>query len=157
VAGVSDTRIRRKIKFHCPEIVQDLRHQPLFIIVAFWGMRTDTLLTKEQISRTFHISQKMAEAALHYIRHEGKSHISCRCYMQNTRVTGRRCALRILDVQLSPEIAERLKRMPDFYCKPAVSALIRCGKPRTKFELLRQWMIFRKCGEVVPPELLSEK
>ena len=156
MTGMPDTRIRGKQKFNCPEIVQDLRRQPLYIIVAFWGMRTDTLLTKERISRAFHISQKTAEAVLHYIMHEGRNHIRSRRYIQKVRVTGRRRALRILDVQFPPETSERSKKMPDYWSEAAVSAVVRRGRPLTKFEQLRQWMVFRKRGEVVPADLLSD-
>ncbi|EPQ0972546.1 CaiF/GrlA family transcriptional regulator [Citrobacter farmeri] len=151
-----DTRVRGKQKFNCPEIVQDLRHQPLYIIVAFWGMRTEILLTKELVSRAFHISQKTAEAVLHYIDHEGRNHIRSRRYIQKVRITGRRRALRILDVQFPPEMSERSKNILDFHPEAAPSAVFRIRRPLTKYEQLRQWVLFRKRGEVVPADLLSD-
>ncbi|EOI1351369.1 CaiF/GrlA family transcriptional regulator [Citrobacter amalonaticus] len=156
MAGTPDTRIQGKKKFNCPEIVQDLRRQPLYIIVAFWGMRTETLLTKELVSRVFFISQKTAEEVLRYIEHESQNHIRSRRYIQKERVTGRRRTLRILDVQFPPEISERAKRMLDYQPVTAPSAVCRNMKPLAKFEQLRQWMLFRKRGEQVPVDLLSD-
>ncbi|HHZ8738776.1 TPA: CaiF/GrlA family transcriptional regulator [Escherichia coli] len=93
-----------KIHFFCPDCVQDMQAQSLYIIVAFWGMRTGRLLTVEIVSREFCIPQRTAKDILYYIEHEGRNHICSRRFIQNEPTTGRRRALRILDVQEPQEI-----------------------------------------------------
>lgn len=81
-----------------------MQARPLYIIVTFWGMRTGRLLTVEAVSREFHIPQRTAKNILYYIEHEGRNHIRSRRFIQNEPTTGRRRALRILDIQDPQEI-----------------------------------------------------
>lgn len=99
-----EKRNRKKRHFFCPVCVQDVQDQPLCIIVAFWGMRIGKLLTVEAVSREFHIPQRTVKDILHYIVHEGRNHIRSRRFIQKEPATGRRRALRILDVQVPQEI-----------------------------------------------------
>lgn len=151
-----ERRSRIKKHFFCPECVQDIQAQPLYIIVAFWGMRTGRLLTTEVVTRAFHVPQKTAKDILHYIDHEGRCHISSRRFIQNEPATGRRCALRILDVKEPPEMSASSKRKLDFLPESVAPAVSRPCVPLTKLQKLRQWMLSRKQHEQVPPELMGD-
>ena len=156
MAGMPEKRRRIKKYFFCPECVQDMQAQPLYIIVAFWGMRTGRLLTMEVVTREFHVPQKTAKDILHYIDHEGRCHISSRRFIQNEPTTGRRCALRIMDVRDPPEISASLKGKLDFLPEIVPPAVNRPFRPLTKYQKLRQWMLSRKQYEQLPPELTGE-
>lgn len=147
----------RRIKRHffCPECVRDMQSQPLYIIVAFWGMRTGRLLTMEVVSREFHIPQRAAKDILHYIEHEGRNHICSRRFIQNEPTTGRRCALRILDVQDPQEMPASSGAKLDFLSETVVPAVKQQLRPVTKFQQLRQWMLSRKQNEQPPQELIE--
>ena len=143
--------------FNCPECVLELRELPLCFIVAHWGMITGKLLMTENVSREFHIKQKAAKCILHYIEHEGKNHIRSRRFIQHSPLTGRKCALRILDVQLPPDMSAFKRNKLDFRKEELVSAVNRNRKQLSGFEKLRQWMCSRSIGESVPIELLEEE
>lgn len=151
-----ERRSRKKRHFFCPECVQDIQAQPLYIIVAFWGMRTGKLLTVEAVSREFHIPQRTAKDILHYIEHEGRNHICSRRFIQNEPATGRRRALRILDVQDPQEIPASSGAKLDFLSEAVAPAVRHQLRPVTKFQKLRQWMLSRKQHEQIPPELMGE-
>ncbi|WQI93591.1 CaiF/GrlA family transcriptional regulator [Citrobacter freundii] len=133
-----------------------MQAQPLYIIVAFWGMRTGKLLTVEAVSREFHIPQRTAKDILHYIEHEGRNHICSRRFIQNEPATGRRRALRILDVQDPQEIPASSGAKLDFLSEAVAPAVKQQLRPVTKFQKLRQWMLSRKQHEQIPPELMGE-
>ena len=147
------SRIKRHIS--CPECVQDLQAQPLYIIVAFWGMRTGRLLTMEVVSREFHIPQRTAKDILYYIEHEGRNHICSRRFIQNEPTTGRRRALRILDVQDPQEITSSGAKL-DCLSEAVAPAARQPLRPLTKFQKLRQWMLSRKQNERAPLELTED-
>lgn len=151
-----ERRSRIKRHFSCPECVQDLQAQPLYIIVAFWGMRTGRLLTVELVSREFHIPQRTAKDILHYIDHEGRNHIRSIRFIQNEPTTGRRRALRILDVQDPQDIPASSGTKLDFLSKAVAPAARQPLSPLTKFQKLRQWMLSRKQHEQAPLELTEE-
>lgn len=117
-----ERRSRIKRHFFCPECVQDIQSQPLYIIVAFWGMRTGRLLTTEVVSREFHIPQRTAKDILYYIELEGRNHIRSRRFIQNEPTTGRRRALRILDVQDPQDIPASSGAKLDFLSKAVAPA-----------------------------------
>ncbi|TBR67357.1 MULTISPECIES: CaiF/GrlA family transcriptional regulator [unclassified Escherichia] len=146
---------RRRIKRHffCPECVQDMQARPLYIIVTFWGMRTGRLLTVEAVSREFHIPQRTAKNILYYIEHEGRNHIRSRRFIQNEPTTGRRRALRILDIQDPQEIPASSGAKLDVQLEPVAPAAKQSLRPQTKFQKLRQWMVSRKQNEQAPQEL----
>ncbi|KAA0547696.1 MULTISPECIES: CaiF/GrlA family transcriptional regulator [Citrobacter] len=150
-----ERRSRIKRHFFCPECVQDMQSQPLYIIVAFWGMRTGRLLTMEVVSREFHIPQRAAKDILHYIEHEGRNHIRSRRFIQNEPATGRRCALRILHVQEPQEMPASSGVKLDFLSETVAPAVRRPLRPLTKFQQLRQWMLSRKQNEQPPQELIE--
>ncbi|HEE0108424.1 TPA: CaiF/GrlA family transcriptional regulator [Citrobacter gillenii] len=149
-------RSRIKIRFFCPECVQDMQSQPLYIIVAFWGMRTGRLLTVELVSREFHIPQRTAKDILYYIEHEGRNHIRSRRFIQNEPTTGRRRALRILDVEDPQDIPASSGVKLDFLSEAVAPAARQPLRPLTKFQQLRQWMLSRKQNEQAPLELTEE-
>ncbi|CNF76373.1 Protein of uncharacterised function (DUF1401) [Yersinia enterocolitica] len=151
-----ERRSRIKRHFFCPECVQDMQSQPLYIIVAFWGMRTGRLLTVELVSREFHIPQRTAKDILYYIEHEGRNHIRSRRFIQNEPATGRRRALRILDVEDPQDIPVTSGAKLDFLSEVAAPAVKQPLRPLTKFQQLRQWMLSRKQNEQAPLELLEE-
>ncbi|EAV6933900.1 CaiF/GrlA family transcriptional regulator [Salmonella enterica] len=146
---------RRRIKRHffCPECVQDMQARPLYLIVTFWGMRTGRLLTVEAVSREFHITQRTAKNILYYIEHEGRNHIRSRRFIQNEPTTGRRRALRILDIQDPREIPASSGAELDVQLEPVAPAAKQSLRPLTKFQKLRQWMVSRKQNEQAPLEL----
>ena len=156
MTGMPERRSRKKRHFFCPECVQDIQAQPLYIIVAFWGMRTGKLLTVEAVSREFHIPQRTAKDILHYIEHEGRNHICSRRFIQNEPATGRRRALRILDIQDPQEIPASSGAKLDFLSEAVAPAVKQQLRPVTKFQQLRQWMLSRKQHEQIPPELMGE-
>lgn len=153
---MSERRSRIKRHFFCPECVQDIRAKPLYIIVAFWGMRTDRLLTVELVSREFHVPQRTAKDILYYIEHEGRNHICSRRFIQNEPTTGRRRALRILDVQDPQEIPASSGAKLDFLSEAVAPAARQPLRPLTKFQKLRQWMLSRKQNEQAPLELTED-
>lgn len=150
-----EKRSRKQRHFFCPECVQDIQAQPLYIIVAFWGMRTGKLLTVEAVSREFHIPQRTAKGILHYIEHEGRNHIRSRRFIQNEPATGRRRALRILDVQIPQEMTASSGAKLDFLSEAVAPAVKQPLRPVTKFQQLRQWMLSRKQNEQPPLELIE--
>lgn len=150
-----ERRSRIKRHFFCPECVQDMQSQPLYIIVAFWGMRTGRLLTVELVSREFHVPQRTAKDILYYIEHEGRNHICSRRFIQNEPTTGRRRALRILDVQDPQEITSSGAKL-DFLLEAVAPAARQPLRPLTKFQKLRQWMLSRKQNERAPLELTED-
>jgi hypothetical protein len=133
-----------------------MQSQPLYIIVAFWGMRTGRLLTVELVSREFHIPQRTAKDILYYIEHEGRNHICSRRFIQNEPTTGRRRVLRILDVQDPQDIPASSGAKLDFLSETVAPAARLPLRPLTKFQQLRQWMLSRKQNEQAPLELLEE-
>lgn len=133
-----------------------MQSQPLYIIVAFWGMRTGRLLTVEAVSREFHIPQRAAKDILHSIEHEGRNHICSRRFIQNEPTTGRRCALRILDVQDPQEMTASSGVKLDFLSEAVAPAVKQPLRPLTKFQQLLQWMLSRKQNEPAPLELTEE-
>lgn len=151
-----ERRSRIKRRFFCPECVQDMQSQPLYITVAFWGMRTGRLLTVELVSREFHIPQRTVKDILHYIDHEGRNHIRSRRFIQNEPTTGRRRVLRILDVQDPQDIPASSGAKLDFLSKAVAPAARQPLRPLTKFQKLRQWMLSRKQHEQAPLELTEE-
>ena len=151
-----ERRSQKKRHFFCPECVQDMQAQPLYIIVAFWGMRTGRLLTAELVSREFHIPQRTAKDILHYIAHEGRNHIRSRRFIQNEPTTGRRRALRILHIQDPQEIPASSGAKLDYLSEPVAPAARQPLRPLTKLQKLRQWMLSRKWNEQAPPELTED-
>ncbi|HFQ8924801.1 TPA: hypothetical protein ACHTJK_000526 [Citrobacter freundii] len=133
-----------------------MQSQPLYIIVAFWGMRTGRLLTVELVSREFHIPQRTAKDILYYIEHEGRNHIRSRRFIQNEPTTGRRRALRILDIQDPQDIPASSGAKLDFLSEVVAPAARQSLRPLTKFQQLRQWMLSRKQNEQAPLELTEE-
>lgn len=155
MTGMPERRSRKKRHFFCPESVQDIQAQPLCIIVAFWGMRTGKLLTVEAVSRGVHIPQRTAKDILHYIEHEGRNHICSRRFIQKEPTTGRRRALRILDVQVPQDIPASSGAKLDFLSEAVAPAVKQQLRPVTKFQKLRQWMLSRKENEQPPLELIE--
>lgn len=132
-----------------------MQAQPLYIIVASWGMRTGRLLTVEAVSREFHIPQRTAKDILYYIEHEGRNHICSRRFIQNEPTTGRRRALRILDVQDPQKMTSSGAKL-DFLSEVVAPAARQPLRPLTKFQQLRQWMLSRKQHEQAPLELTED-
>ncbi|HAG1869108.1 TPA: hypothetical protein G8W79_004967 [Salmonella enterica] len=60
--------------------------QPLYIAVAMWGLREDTLT--KVVSRTFLLTQGRARDILHYIVHEGRSHVVCNTLILSSERVG---------------------------------------------------------------------
>ncbi len=51
---------KTKINPVIPECVADLKGYPLYIIVAYWGLRNNKTLTTTDVSRNFLITQQQS-------------------------------------------------------------------------------------------------
>lgn len=68
----------RKLKINpvIPECVADLKGYPLYIIVAYWGLRNNKTLTTTDVSRNFLITQQQSYDVLTYIYQEAQKQIT---------------------------------------------------------------------------------
>lgn len=142
------------MKFMVPGSVCDLKSHPLYVIVAFWGMRTQRLLTSVDVSRAFFISQQQARDVLHYICHEASGCIkSERVFILNEHKK-KILALKIKNVSLEACAQQK------YFCRNIMPAIASERKTRSISEnniiVLRRWMCTRKRNEHVPSLLISE-
>lgn len=136
-----------KYKYHRPDCVRDITEEPLYVAVAYWGLRTNQLVTIESIIRDFHVTIKKATDVLSYIENDGSLFISfergkCKipgCFSEMTS------GLRILDINESAlrKFSRQKKRVRNDKLSPNIRAL-------------RRWMVSRKNVEPVPQALLEE-
>ncbi|MBC0030478.1 CaiF/GrlA family transcriptional regulator, partial [Escherichia coli] len=105
MAGEIFTSIHNNYRHRIPAGVSDLVEQPLYIIVATWAMRTNTLLTTEEVSREFLLTQQRATDIIHYIHNEGSKHITSEriTLIKNTPKRTRYRALKIINVTPLPK------------------------------------------------------
>ncbi|WP_370619554.1 hypothetical protein [Citrobacter meridianamericanus] len=140
-----------------PSGVEDLSGYPLHLIVAAWGLRHGYVLTTVIVSRAFLISQAQARVVLRYIRHEEQKHISSE--QVPLKSGGHACSkgLRVLSVNLADitlqKREEGLQKVT--VRKPPQTRLSPGGDGRESERQLRQWMVSRRPGEVVPDALFS--
>ncbi|MBV4602676.1 CaiF/GrlA family transcriptional regulator [Escherichia coli] len=105
MAGEIFTSIHNNYRHRIPAGVSVLVEQPLYIIVATWAMRTNTLLTTEEVSREFLLTQQRATDIIHYIHNEGFKHITSEriTLIKNTPKRTRYRALKIINVTPLPK------------------------------------------------------
>ncbi|MCO5784615.1 hypothetical protein [Citrobacter meridianamericanus] len=132
--------------FLLPEGTEDLAGYPLYFVVACWGLRCDIMLTSAGVSRIFGIEQSKARDVLHYIRHEGRTRIVSEEVLYRD-VRKRACrGVHIVSVDLSEGIPGKEIPLVEVEALPLKAGDI---------NLLRQWMVSRRCGDQVPVELLT--
>ncbi|ECA9682695.1 CaiF/GrlA family transcriptional regulator [Salmonella enterica subsp. enterica] len=153
-------RVRDEFSHILPPVVADMIDQPLYIVVAMWGLREDTLLTTKVVSRTFLLTQGRARDILHYIVHEGRSHVVCNTLILSSENSGNdRCrALKIMQVnKASPDSVRRIRT--SVLTKSSSIASVRDIPTGSMSELqsLRRWMCIRRTGEVWLPNGNSEE
>ena len=147
-----------KTKVSLPPDVQDLTGHPLYLIIATWGLRNGYVLTTVLVSRTFFISQGQARDALHYIRHEGQNRIASEQVPLKNGAHPYSKGLRVLSVSLVDAYGQENESgslMMTVRTFPQVRfSRGRDGDTRQSERQLRQWMVSRRPGEVVPDVLL---
>lgn len=90
----------RKLKINpvIPECVADLKGYPLYIIVAYWGLRNNKTLTTTDVSRNFLITQQQSYDVLTYIYQEAQKQITATKRTLFNEHKRRISAFRILDI-----------------------------------------------------------
>lgn len=136
-------------RFRLPPEVSDLDGHPLYILIAYWGLRQNQVLTTSLISRVFHIEQVQAQNALHYIRHEGRLYVKSERVPLIDQSSGLHKGLRIVSI-IQPEKMVIARQLP----KKNINNSHRIHK-ETRRNCLRQWMISRRILERVPDEILE--
>lgn len=93
----------RKLKINpvIPECVADLKGYPLYIIVAYWGLRNNKTLTTTDVSRNFLITQQQSYDVLTYIYQEAQKQITATKRTLFNEHKRRISAFRILDLILT--------------------------------------------------------
>lgn len=145
-----------KTKFSLPPDVRDLAGYPLYLIVAAWGLRNGHVLSTVMVSRTFFISQGQARDVLHYMRHEGLSRVTSEQVPLKNGAHPYSKGVRVLSVNLtdvSPHEKEERARSRAVRLPPQTQPS-RGRDTRESERRLRQWMVSRRPGEVVPDVLL---
>ena len=152
MAGEIFTSIHNNYRHRIPAGVSDLVEQPLYIIVATWAMRTNTLLTTEEVSREFLLTQQRATDIIHYIHNEGSKHITSEriTLIKNTPKRTRYRALKIINVTPLPK--QLLKNIRSTFTSVERQKSERLSKEdfiknRDKLDTIRKWMCIRKVVE----------
>lgn len=132
-----------------PAVVRDVAEQPLYIAVALWGLRCRMLLTTENVSRAFSLTQGRARDILHYISHEGRCHVTCERRILHTGQPGNsRCrALKIIRVDIPAQVKatkKKIRREPP----TLITREVIPRSERDTLQELRRWMCQRRVGEV---------
>ncbi|WP_258143053.1 CaiF/GrlA family transcriptional regulator [Escherichia coli] len=144
------------MKFTVPGNVCDLKSHPLYVIVAFWGMRTQRLLTSADVSRVFFISQQQARDVLHYICHEASGGIKSERILMFNEHKKKILALKIKDISLGACVQQK------YFCRNVMPAVVselglkQGSIPDNNIIMLRRWMCTRKRNAPVPLLLISE-
>lgn len=89
---------KTKINPVIPECVADLKGYPLYIIVAYWGLRNNKTLTTTDVSRNFLITQQQSYDVLTYIYREAQKQITATKRTLFNEHKRRISAFRILDI-----------------------------------------------------------
>ncbi|ECG8304860.1 CaiF/GrlA family transcriptional regulator [Salmonella enterica subsp. enterica] len=135
-----------------PAVVRDATEQPLYIAIALWGLRSSQLLTTENVSRAFSVTQGRARDILHYISHEGRGRITSERLILHTGITGntRRRALRVVQVNTPALVKGRGKR-PRRPPRPVSVKEVAVAAGPDELQILRRWMCQRRPGDICPP------
>lgn len=131
-----------------PECVVDLKDYPLYIIVAYWGLRTDKMLTTKDVSREFFITQQQSSDVLHYIYREAHKHITANKKTLFNEQKRKISAYRIIDIDSN--ILLTPKNEIAYTCKdniPTAPQKSTRSEIQDNFAKLRRWMCSRKVGE----------
>lgn len=141
--------------WHLPYEVAEMNDVPLYLVVAMWGLRLKRVITSEDVSRNFYISQRRASDVLYYICHEGTRFVSCerRKVMQKGKLYRRGVFIREVTLPLTDEYKlVRRRNIP----KPQsiMPRKTRMCDDITGIKALRQWMVLRQMGEPIPDALL---
>ena len=99
-------------RWRLPPGMADMTEAPLYLAVAVWGLRLERVITIDDISRNFCITQRQASDVLHYITHEGTTRVKFERRVIIRDVRGRRTGLRIRAVTMPEpdEIRPRRKK-----------------------------------------------
>lgn len=141
----------RKLKINpvIPECVADLKGYPLYIIVAYWGLRNNKTLTTTDVSRNFLITQQQSYDVLTYIYQEAQKQITATKRTLFNEHKRRISAFRILDID------KGILRTPKRDCICQLRQYTNCNNESTRCEIgdsfteLRRWMCSRKTGDRV--------
>lgn len=131
----------RKLKINpvIPECVADLKGYPLYIIVAYWGLRNNKTLTTTDVSRNFLITQQQSYDVLTYIYQEAQNE-------HKRRIS----AFRILDIDKGILRTPKKEIAYASYDNiPTVTMKSTRCEIQDSFTELRRWMCSRKTGDRV--------
>ncbi|ECL8479804.1 CaiF/GrlA family transcriptional regulator [Salmonella enterica] len=142
-----------------PPGMADMTEVPLYLAVAVWGLRLEQVITTDDVSRNFCITQRQASDILHYITHEGTKWVKYERRVIIRDVRGRRTGLRIRAV-IMPEPDEirprRKKNVVTARRLAQDSGKILSGDSRlARIKALRIWMVQRRPGDTVPDALVQ--
>ncbi|WP_105465738.1 CaiF/GrlA family transcriptional regulator [Escherichia coli] len=83
----------KRHSYQIPESVSDISEQPLYILIASWGLRNKKILTTDIVAKKFFITQRRAMDIMHYIKTKGEKMLTLKksyCFTGSTRISGYR-------------------------------------------------------------------
>ncbi|HFJ8673762.1 CaiF/GrlA family transcriptional regulator (plasmid) [Salmonella enterica] len=139
-----------KINPVIPECVADLKGYPLYIIVAYWGLRNNKTLTTTDVSRNFLITQQQSYDVLTYIYQEAQKQITATKRTLFNEHKRRISAFRILDIDKGILRTPKKEIAYASYDNiPTVTMKSTRCEIQDSFTELRRWMCSRKTGDRV--------
>ncbi len=130
-----------------------LKERPLYLMIAFWGLRTGKPLTEDVISREFLIPREVSRKEIYFIKNECNVFIEFEMLPYKGELGKCRPAMKIKHINDVPEYKVRSKDYNINANNTKINAF--SSSKLTNFQKLRQWMCSRKKEEKVPQELIG--
>lgn len=140
----------KRHSYQIPESVSDISEQPLYILIASWGLRNKKILTTDIVAKNFFITQRRAMDIMHYIKNEGRKNVDFEKVILFHGVYGniRVQALKIKSVVLLPPQKINKERYNDSFKLVEIEQKKNVFSVKTtdEFSMIKRWLISRKVG-----------
>lgn len=127
----------------------DLKGYPLYIIVAYWGLRNNKTLTTTDVSRNFLITQQQSYDVLTYIYQEAQKQITATkrtLFNEHKEELVRSGFLILTKAYCAPQKRDCICSYDNI---PTVTMKSTRCEIQDSFTELRRWMCSRKTGDRV--------
>jgi hypothetical protein len=121
-----------------PGGLSDLKHLPLYLVVAHWGWRRGRAFCRKDLAVAFGISTRRAGDVMSYIRRADSNRVKSQQYHECLAKGVRQRYLRILS---APPTTVPTGRPPQGAVVPQAPVMT-CSSTETALEELRQWFLY---------------
>ncbi|HBR1414073.1 TPA: CaiF/GrlA family transcriptional regulator [Klebsiella pneumoniae] len=145
---------RKHRSFRLPTELSDMEDTslPLYILVAYWGLRQNKPVTVRDVRQAFCISLRRASDILEYMTEQGSEIVEAECRLCPLKPGDRRMRR---EWRVTAVYGERARTMRESVNRTTALSHGRNIAGQDGISKLRRWFVTRSPGKTVPDDLID--